>query len=86
MISSELEEIVEGSDRVSVLRDGETAADWHGETRASSIVMAPWPMGMGATADGRCTIRDRGDASSPQGSTRVDSAATARWSACALSI
>ena len=41
MISSELEEIVEGADRVFVLRDGRTVADLpHAEATAPAIMAA----------------------------------------------
>jgi ribose transport system ATP-binding protein len=40
MISSELEEIVEGADRVFVLREGETAAELSGEAINEANIMA----------------------------------------------
>jgi len=40
MISSELEEVVEGADRVFVLREGETAAEFHGEAISEAAIMA----------------------------------------------
>jgi galactofuranose transport system ATP-binding protein len=39
MISSELEEIVEGADRVFVLRDGETVAELEHDQVSESVVM-----------------------------------------------
>ncbi len=40
MISSELEEVVEGADRVFVLREGETAAELRGKAISEAAIMA----------------------------------------------
>ena len=39
MISSELDELIEGCDRIFVLRDGETAADLSGPEKTPDAVM-----------------------------------------------
>ena len=52
MISSELEEIIEGSDRVFVLRDGRTVADLPRSALSEMAVMTAMAQGE-ATADGR---------------------------------
>ena len=51
MISSELEEVIEGSDRVFVLRDGRTVADLQREELSEIVVMTAMAHGEG-TADG----------------------------------
>ena len=52
MISSELEEIIEGSDRVFVLRDGRTVAELPRSGLSEMAVMTAMAQGE-ATADGR---------------------------------
>jgi len=52
MISSELEEVIEGSDRVFVLRDGRTVADLPRSKLSEIAVMTAMAQGE-ATADGR---------------------------------
>jgi ribose transport system ATP-binding protein len=52
MISSELEEVIEGSDRVFVLRDGRTVADLPRAALSEIAVMTAMAQGE-ATADGR---------------------------------
>jgi galactofuranose transport system ATP-binding protein len=52
MISSELEEVIEGSDRVFVLRDGRTVADLPRSALSEMAVMTAMAQGE-ATADGR---------------------------------
>ena len=52
MISSELEEVIEGSDRVFVLRDGRTVADLPRSELSELAVMTAMAQGE-ATADGR---------------------------------
>jgi ribose transport system ATP-binding protein len=47
MISSELEEIVEGSDRVFVLRDGETVADLAKRDVSEENIIAAMAHGQG---------------------------------------
>ncbi|HLW89908.1 MAG TPA: sugar ABC transporter ATP-binding protein [Roseiarcus sp.] len=58
MISSELEEIVEGAGRVFVLRDGETAAELTGEAISEAAIMAT--MAHGAEEGGMIVERDNG--------------------------
>ena len=57
MISSEMEEVVEGSDRVFVLREGRTVAEFSGEQIDEESIMA-------AMADGTAALHARG-ASAP---------------------
>ena len=52
MISSELEEVIEGSDRVFVLRDGRTVAELPRSALSEMAVMTAMAQGE-ATADGR---------------------------------
>lgn len=51
MISSELEEIVEGADRVFVLREGKTVAEFDGDEISESAVMHAMAHGTGAAAN-----------------------------------
>jgi len=53
MISSELEEVVEGSDRVFVLRDGRTVAQLDGESLSEPAIMAAMAHGDAAGQDAR---------------------------------
>jgi len=53
MISSEMEEVVEGSDRVFVLREGRTVAEFSGEQIDEESIMA-------AMADGTAALHARG--------------------------
>ena len=48
MISSELEEVIEGSDRVFVLREGKNAAEFSGRQISEAAVMAAMAHGSGA--------------------------------------
>ncbi|HEU4404141.1 MAG TPA: sugar ABC transporter ATP-binding protein [Polyangiaceae bacterium] len=52
MISSELEEIVEGSDRVVVLRDGQVAAELRGEAMTQDAILRAMAGGEGAAEGG----------------------------------
>jgi galactofuranose transport system ATP-binding protein len=56
MISSEMEEVVEGSDRVFVLREGRTVAEFSGERIDEESIMA-------AMADGTAALHARAPAS-----------------------
>jgi galactofuranose transport system ATP-binding protein len=63
MISSELEEIVEGADRVVVMRDGRSVAEFDGEAVTQDAIMTAMAHGEDADGDGD---RD-GDEAAPHG-------------------
>ena len=80
MISSELEEIVEGADRVFVLSDGRTVADLaHAEASAAAIMTAMAHEGASARSGSRQWLtRRRSVAKAPRSTSRRFSAATRR--------
>ena len=53
MISSELEEVIEGSDRVTVLRDGVSVAELAGEAITEPAVMQAMAHGESAEVPAR---------------------------------
>ena len=67
MISSEMEELVEGSDRVFVLREGRTVAEFRDHPISEDAIMA-------AMADGTSALKSTAVIAAPDGTLRRDAA------------
>ncbi len=69
MISSELEELSEGCDRVIVLRDGESVAELRGDGQSQNAIMAAMAGGTAASSQARLDQSGSNQSGSNQGET-----------------